>query len=236
MLFTHIEDNFDIASNLFISTPSDQITLDIVEMVKSLRSGNLTSTDAILHKNFIGTLRNVKGSTSDGRDVDGHQNKSWKKLLIDKSKENGGSITDNSKCYGTTSPDPGVVCSHDDFRVGGHMTTKNDGTAIVVNGDKRCYLIPWCFWHNSTSRDNVEHKVNGKEVLELTGYSGRDMGSAITFQARLAVKKKTIVFLYKLGDEWRLSELENEIQIDSIKSELTSKALPFLIFKKEPIL
>lgn len=129
---------------------------------------HLQSTSATV-TTYDGDLYNVTGSTTDPK-ID---NKSWKRLLTD----NG----INANCY-VTAPLPGQRgTSHPGFNVGGHVTSDSDGE---VETGETCYLMPMCFWHNSTARDGTafSHPA-ASNVLELSGYMQPE--PAATFIARM---------------------------------------------------
>lgn len=236
MIFTLIDDNLGSEDGLLAGNESDVETLDVIEMINLLKRGELTSTGAIHIPDYRGPkVRNVKGSTPDRRDVDGNEKLSWKQLLITISGKNKGNITEKSTCYADApSPQPDK-CTHNQFRVGGHMTTLADGNAWVdpVAKDRRCYLIPWCSWHNSTYRDDLEHDITGCEVLELTGYDGK-LITALTFMARLAIEKEQIVFLLKKQNGWEISYFDHENDFQNQCHIAANKNYPFVAFKKGP--
>lgn len=116
---------------------------------------------------YSGVLYNVVGSTPDPK-INGV---TWKQLLIN--------YGINSNCY-VTHPLPGGATSHPQFSVGGHMTVNSDG-AVSTGG--ACYLMPLCYWHNSTSNNGVAFQHSNTYMLQLSGYMQGEL--AATFLARL---------------------------------------------------
>lgn len=147
---------------------ADQTAAQALATFVSQYSGvNIQSTSAQV-VNFSGVLYNVAGSTPDPP-IGGV---TWKQLLINYG------ISGN--CY-VTSPLPTTSTSHPQFSVGGHMTTNAAGT-VPTGG--HCYLMPLCFWHNSTSKNGVPFQhVNNDTMLQLDGYMQADL--AATFIARM---------------------------------------------------
>jgi hypothetical protein len=117
--------------------------------------------------NYSGVLYNVNGSTPDPK-INGV---TWKQLLI--------YYGINSNCY-VTHPLPGGGTSHPQFSVGGHMTVHSNGS-VPTGGS--CYLMPLCYWHNSTSNNGVAFQHSNTYMLQLSGYMQDEL--AATFLARM---------------------------------------------------
>lgn len=117
--------------------------------------------------NYSGVLYNVDGSTPDPK-INGV---TWKQLLI--------YYGINSNCY-VTHPLPGGGTSHPQFSVGGHMTANSNGS-VPTGGS--CYLMPLCYWHNSTSNNGVAFQHSNTYMLQLSGYMQGEL--AATFLARM---------------------------------------------------
>lgn len=120
---------------------------------------------------YTGDLYNVVGSTPDPK-INGV---TWKQLLIN----NGIGTNSNDHCYATL-PLPTGSSSHPNFSVGGHMTPNSDGS-VPTGGS--CYLMPLCYWHNSTSNNGVPFPHSPDTMLQLSGYMQSDL--AATFVARM---------------------------------------------------
>lgn len=112
-------------------------------------------------------LYNVDGSTKDPK-ID---NKTWRGLLVD--------MGIDDSCYVTNAPPSKKSKSHPDNWLGGHMTSRKDGS-VDVGG--KCFLMPLCHWHNNTKRNGVAFKLKSQRVLELSGYMLDE--PAATFLAR----------------------------------------------------
>lgn len=236
MIFTLIDDNLGSEDGLLAGNESDVETLAVIEMINLLKRGELTSTSAKLITYTGGKLRNVKGSTPDRRDVDGNENESWRQLVINVSN---GLIDNNTPCYAIDPAAPAPTdCTHPQFKVGGHVTPDKNGNAWEIKDaqgnviDRKCYLIPWCSWHNSTARDQYEYDINLKNVVELSGYTGKL--NLITFMARLAVEKEQIVFLLKKQNGWEISYFDHENDFQNQCHIAANKNYPFVAFKKGP--
>lgn len=144
-------------------------------------------------------LYNVHESTDDPKSVDDHIGKAWKALfnrILD--------IQDPS-CY-VTHPLPEGDSSHPDFSVGGHMTTNSSG---IVRLGGVTYLMPLCYWHNSTSRDGTAFHHTETRMLKLTGFMKGD--TALTFSMRMPTEE-TYSLLYFDSDkqEWSYRKLSTD--------------------------
>ncbi|TNJ38754.1 hypothetical protein [Phaeobacter sp. B1627] len=132
-------------------------------------------------------LYNVVGSTGDPKIY----GETWRQLLISYGIGTGA----HDHCY-TTDPLPEGASSHPHFLVGGHMTLQQDGH-VPTGG--RCYLMPLCQWHNSTTRDGIAQQHNLDRMLELHGYNIGE--PAVTFRARLP-DERPYALVYQQGDAW----------------------------------
>jgi hypothetical protein len=132
----------------------------------SLYSGIHIESTSATRVNYSGILYNVDGSSPDPK----IKGESWRQLLI----ING----INSNCY-VTHPLPGGGTTHPQFSVGGHMTVNSDGS-VPTGGS--CYLMPLCYWHNSTSNNGVPFQHTNTLMLQLSGYMRGEL--AATFLAR----------------------------------------------------
>ena len=174
--------------------------------------GNLLSTGAEV-VNFSGDLFNVSGSTDDPPDVPG-QDGSWKQLLKDKA-----GLSDGDSCY-VTNVIPEDDSSHPEFSVGGHMTTDPEGN-VEVGGI--CYLMPLCFWHNSTSRDGERFEHSETKMLKLTGYMEGEL--ATTFELRRPSHEPFAMLYFDHADEqWKHQNLSKE-DLRSIESESLDRVI-----------
>lgn len=171
---------------------SDILHLNRVkDFVATMKSKRMLSTGAtVVH--YSGVLYNVQGSTHDPKEVPGHEGLSWKSLL----KING--IEGN--CYVS---EPRGEGSHPDFSVGGHMTPNQDGS--VSNGIT--FLMPLCYWHNSTSRDGIPFTLSENKMLRLTGYNLGELEA--TFKMRLPNSKPYSVLYYN-NDHWDFLDVSEE--------------------------
>lgn len=169
----------------------------IKSFVAKLSENTIQSTGATV-VNYSSNLYNVKGSTNDPAKVPGHLGESWKDLLK--------SYGIDHDCYVTNSPAPGSS-SHPNFSVGGHMTQNSNGS---VSGGT-CYLMPLCYWHNSTSRDGVSFTHTETKMLKLTGYMQGELG--VTFALRMPSNDRFAV-LYHQDNEWKFKNLaDNQAKI-----------------------
>ena len=187
------------------------MTTEIPEMKKVLvfverylQQGILSTSAKVV--NFTNGLYNVDGSTYDPKKVPGHDGEAWKQLLI--------SYGINANCY-VTNPNP--EGSHPDFSVGGHMTTNSNGN--VPEGGK-CYLMPLCFWHNSTSKNGILFTHSATKMLELSGYMQGEL--AVTFKLRLPSKEPFAVLYYSEEEGWNYQDL-TEKQAMNLKSDFLQK-------------
>ncbi len=136
---------------------------------------------------------NVSGSTWDPK-IGG---KSWKKLLM--------SEGINDDCY-VTNQNPPLGTSHPDFSVGGHVTTNADG---IVNEGEESYLMPLCYWHNSTQRDGRVFSHASTTMLRLDGFMQGDTGT--TFMARLSDGTDGPArIIFETDDGWDFKKLGRE--------------------------
>jgi hypothetical protein len=155
----------------FVHTRSTQMTEHIAAQALaeffSRYSGIHIESTSATPVNFGGILYNVDGSTWDPK-INGV---TWKQLLIN--------YGINSNCY-VTHPLPGGGTSHPQFSVGGHMTVNQNGS-VPTGGS--CYLMPLCYWHNSTSNNGVPFQHANTIMLQLSGYMQGEL--AATFLARM---------------------------------------------------
>lgn len=161
--------------------------LRMVGFVSKHRKLGLFSTNATV-VDVLGVVYNVKGSTHDPK-IGG---KSWKQLLI--------SYGIDHDCY-VTNQNPPTGTSHSNFSVGGHVTDNSGG--IVADGDIT-YLMPLCYWHNSTKRDGKKFTHTEIKMLELEGFMQGD--TSATFMARLSDKSKMtsrIIFETEVGWDYK---------------------------------
>ncbi len=143
----------------------------VLAFVEQARLHPVTSTGAST-TTLSADVYNVDGSTQDPKHVPGHEDESWKELLI------GYKIPASSPCYVTNAPAPADK-THPQFNVGGHVTTDPNGGVI----DDSCYLMPMCSWHNNKARDGVRFTHTLSQMLKLTGYMKGEL--AATFRLRL---------------------------------------------------
>lgn len=137
--------------------------------------------------NYYGVLYNVIGSTHDPH-IGGY---SWKGLLQH--------YGINGNCYVVDPPQN----THPQFNVGGHMTQNQDGS--VTGGT--CYLMPLCYWHNSSGNNHVAFNLTYSGILQLNGYMTAD--TALTFMARLpSVHPYSLI--YEEDGEWHMQALSED--------------------------
>jgi hypothetical protein len=179
-------------------TPEKQTVLDFVERYNKI---GVESTGAQV-VNFSGGLYNVDGSTYDPKGVPGNPGVTWRQLLIN--------FGINHNCYVTNTPAGG---SHPDFSVGGHMTTSSNG---YVQPGGTCYLMPLCYWHNSTSKNGILFTHTQTSMLQLTGYDQAEL--AATFQLRLPSGEPFALLYYSEGG-WNSQNL-SEKQAMNLRSEI----------------
>ena len=81
-----------------------------------------------------------------------------------------GLIDGNTPCYAIYPTAP-TNSTYPQFKVGGHVTLDKNGNAWEIKEsqgnviDRKCYLIPWCSWHNSTARDQYEYDINSSNLV-----------------------------------------------------------------------
>jgi len=159
------------------------------EFVTRYGDHELRSTGAKV-VNYSGKLYNVSGSKDDPK-IDGQN---WKALLISEGID--------ADCYvADPLPKPTDTTSHPDFSVGGHMTANPDGS---VSKGGTCYLMPLCYWHNSTSKNGIAFAHTQTKMLELSGYMEKD--TALTFLARFPAKEPISV-IYSDHGQWKQTRL-----------------------------
>ncbi len=176
----------------------------IMNFVRSVGTDGLESTGAEA-VDYSGVLYNVSGSTNDPTHVPNHHGKTWRQLLIDFG------INANAQCYVTNYPAPNGS-SHPNFSVGGHMTTNPQGH-VAINGF--CYLMPLCFWHNSTSNNGKPFSHQLTAMLKLTGYMKGEL--ALTFQVRLP-SSEPFALLFSKDGAWNYRDV-SQSEAESFVSE-----------------
>jgi hypothetical protein len=164
----------------------------LARFAERLQSMRITSTGAAI-VTFTGTLYNVKESTHDPK-IDKLK---WKQLLIRMSAAST-ECKITQACYADT-PAAEKGSSHDAFSVGGHVTPNASG---IFEPKGTCYLMPLCFWHNSTGRDGKAFSHKNTCMLELSGYMQAEPFE--TFAARLdGAAPAAIVYVGEDGLESR---------------------------------
>jgi hypothetical protein len=163
----------------------------IMNFVRSVGTIGVESTGATV-VTFTSGLYNVSGSTNDPTHVPGNYGTAWKQLLIN--------YGINGGCY-VTHPLPTTKTSHPDFSVGGHMTTNQNG--MVPTGGI-CYLMPLCYWHNSTSKNGILFNHANTKMLQLTGYMQGEL--ALTFQVRLP-SSEPFALLFSKDGAWNYRDI-----------------------------
>ena len=165
--------------------------------------------------NFSGVLYNVSGSTHDPKEVPGHEGDSWKRLLIDQA--NLGSAS----CY-VTNIEPPHNSSHPGFSVGGHMTTNSDGN---VEHGADSYLMPLCYWHNSTARDGEPFQHTQTKMVKLSGYMQGEL--AATFGLRQPnTSPYALLYFDQVDKNWKYKNLLSH-QVSKLDSRLTNNCVLF---------
>ncbi len=178
-------------------------TLKVFALAKEARDNKLRSTGANIIS-YSGVIYNVDGSSDDPHQIPGSIGYSWKKLLLHYGI---GSDSIDNKCY-VASPLPTGESSHPDFSVGGHMTENPSG--LVTYGGIS-YLMPLCYWHNSTARNGVAFSLNNQVILELSGYMEKE--SAAMFALRLP-SDKPYAALKLIGGGWHPVNLSGSELVD----------------------
>lgn len=158
----------------------------------------LFSTGArIVHVKDV--LYNITGSTDDPKEVRDYEGQNWKSLLILKAD------LGDARCYVTNVPAP-PVSDHDNFSVGGHMTTNPDGE-VAVGGVS--YLMPLCKWHNSTARNGDAYTHDESKMLRLTGFMEGE--TPATFMMRMPSDKSHVLLYFdQLSDSWKYNHVDSE--------------------------
>lgn len=158
-------------------------------------------------------LYNVHESTEDPKSVDDHIGRAWKALF--------NRVLDlpDASCY-VTDPLPQSDSSHPDFSVGGHMTTKSSG---IVEQGGTTYLMPLCYWHNSTSRDGIAFHHTETRMLKLSGFMEGD--TALTFSMRMPDKDPyTLLYFDPHRQEWSYKKLNSDGHLHSLMKDKMFKA------------
>lgn len=186
------------------------------------RSERLYSTGANVV--FISDdLYNVTGSTLDPPEVAGYLSAAWKQLLIGEL-----GLSENDHCY-VTNVTPPAGTSHPSFSVGGHMTTNPEGN---VEPGEICYLMPLCYWHNSTARDGKRFEHSETKMLRLVGYmQGEILESFVT---RLpAPERFTMLYFEHQANQWKHQNLSvaelRSVESKSFNGEDASNPLRVLL-------
>jgi len=162
---------------------------------------------------FKGSLYNITGSTHDPQQVRDYEGENWKSLLVRKAE------LDDARCYVTNLSAP-KGSNHDNFAVGGHMTTNPDGE---VEKGGISYLMPLCKWHNSTARNGEAFEHTETKMLRLTGFMEGE--TPTTFMARMPSEKShVLLYLDPLSGRWESSHLDAE-QAIAPEAKLFSDAI-----------
>lgn len=187
--------------------PGMQIVLDFIKRHQEHGVGSTGASVVTINS----TLYNVDGSSYDPKRIPGHENESWKNLLI------AYGIAATSACYATT-PNAPTGSSHADFSVGGHVTTNANGTPLP---NRICYLMPLCSWHNNSARDGQAFAHTQNRMLQLTGYMQGEL--AATFQLRLPSKNPYAILYYSEKEEcWKHKDL-TEGEAMNLKADFIPK-------------
>ena len=192
----------------------------LVDFIRRNKRVGFFSTSAKV-VNVYSDVYNVSGSTKDPK-IGG---KSWKQLLI--------SHGINNDCYVTNQKPPSGT-SHKNFSVGGHVTDNLNG--VIAIGDIT-YLMPLCYWHNSTSRDGHNFNHTETEMLELAGFMQGDTGT--TFMARLSdgLDEASRV-IFETEDGWDFKKLKED-EYNDLKEERSFKlfdsrdSVPFFVIRRD---
>jgi hypothetical protein len=163
----------------------------IMNFVRSVGTIGVESTGATV-VTYAAGLYNVSGSTNDPTHVPGNNGTAWKQLLIN--------CGINGGCYVTNVPAP-IGSTHPNFSVGGHMTPNKNG--MVPTGGI-CYLMPLCYWHNSTSNNGIQFNHVNTNMLRLTGYMQGEL--ALTFQVRLP-SSEPFALLFSKDGAWNYRDI-----------------------------
>ncbi|MEM6692763.1 MAG: hypothetical protein AAF664_25265 [Planctomycetota bacterium] len=174
--------------------PSNTETEFIRSYLENFRDMRLLSTGAEV-VDISEPLYNVSGSTGDPIP---NGASSWKQLLIQEADLAGAS------CYVTNDTPSGN--SHPDFSVGGHVTLESDGS---VEFGGICYLMPLCFYHNSTSQNGIAFEHTETKMLKLTGYQLNEPFAL--FSLRLPSPEPFGLLYFDDADEtWKHSNVSSE--------------------------
>jgi hypothetical protein len=194
---------------------SEILELDrLVDIVGRGEGATIQSTGAtvVSSANYPEVLYNVTGSTHDPAAVPGSRGNSWIGLLR-------GNGLGGGACN-VISPLSDEETSHPKYQVGGHMTENQNGI-VPYGGDS--YLMPLCKWHNSTSRDEVPFRHQGKNIIRLSGYMQGEL--AESFVMRFPSNYPMAMLYYDQGlSEWNHKNLSNE-EAAKIESGVDSEAV-----------
>lgn len=165
---------------------------------------------------YPGPLYNVDGSSHDPH-INGY---TWIGLLKHLN------VTGN--CYVVDAPHD----THPQFNVGGHMTPNSDGS-VIIGGV--CYLMPLCYWHNSTARNHVPFALTTHRIVQLSGYMQGEL--ALTFIARMPTLQPYSIIYQEKGD-WHTQPI-SQAQFDDKEAiqlaHCESAGLPeqYILLRKE---
>lgn len=165
----------------------------------------LFSTGARL-VDFDDVLYNISGSTDDPQEVKDHEGKDWKNLLTSFAG------LSQANCY-VDNVIPEGPSSHPNFSVGGHMTPNPSGE---VEQGGVSYLMPLCYWHNHTARNNKAFEHEETRMLKLTGFMEGE--TPITFLMRLPADEEGVLLYFdSTVQSWQFKKLD---KIQAPNSEL----------------
>lgn len=172
-------------------------------------------------------LYNISGSTDDPQEVKDHEGKDWKKLLTSFKGLN------PTHCYVDNVPPEGPS-SHPNFSVGGHMTLNPSGE---VEEGGISYLMPLCYWHNHTARNNKAFEHEETTMLELTGFMEGE--TPITFLMRLPEDEQGVLLYFNsAAQNWQFEILDkipastSEMKLLSAMGTLAEPAADYAMLEK----
>lgn len=197
----------------------------VKNFIRANMGGTLLSTGAKIVY-FSGVLYNITGSTHDPQEVRNYEGENWKSLLVLKA-----GLAD-ARCYVTNATAP-EGSNHDNFAVGGHMTTDPQGE-VEIGGVS--YLMPLCKWHNSTAKNGVAYTHDETKMLRLTGFMEGD--TLVTFTMRMPSDEDHVLLYFdQLSERWKYSHLY-DVQVLSWKDKFLNfpfdpaRPKDYVIFKR----
>ena len=106
--------------------------------------------------------------------------------------------------------------------------TKNSSGTVPTGGS--CYLMPLCYWHNSTGLNGVAFTIKkNTKMLKLSGYMQGEL--ALTFKVRLP-SALPFALIYNKDGIWDYQDLTAD-QAENLTSEIqTAQASQHILIER----